>query len=132
MIKEKEEMEIIFIKVSSVFFTIVFFLHKIIIQFFDIFVMLFITTLGSIAKYMLNVKNKKEKNNFFNFITHIVVSAFAGLLTYYMCKYYNVNTDMTSMLAGISGYSSIEVINLITNKIKLLSKINFKDNNNNN
>ena len=76
--------------------------------------------LGGVVSFLRKVREGHARAwNFLEFIGEIVTSAFAGILTFYLCEVSSVSPLLTAALVGIAGHMGSRAIfslELIFNK----------------
>lgn len=82
-----------------------------------------VAALGGIANFYQKVKAGKTRAfNVMELAGEVIVSAFVGLLTFWICKGYGVNEWLTAAAVGITGHMGSRAIFLaeqwIENKVK--------------
>jgi hypothetical protein len=69
---------------------------------------LWVLGLSSLGGFVAFVRKVKEGNarawNFAEFLGEIATSAFAGMLTFFLCESSNINPLMTAAFVGITGH----------------------------
>lgn len=73
--------------------------------------MLAVAALGGVANFYQKVKTGKARAfNVMELVGEILVSAFVGLLTFWICKGYGVNEWLTAAAVGITGHMGSRAI----------------------
>jgi len=67
---------------------------------------------GSIT-HIFNKIRKGEKMTFMQHVSHMIVSWFAGYMTYWICVYYSIDWPLLWVIIWISSYSWIQIIEAI-------------------
>lgn len=57
---------------------------------------------------------------FIKLISELIISAFAGVITFYLCEYLGVSPLLTAVFVGISGHMGGNLIDLISKKVEKL------------
>jgi len=73
--------------------------------------------LGGTANYTSKIKERGVTFSITEWLGELVISGFAGLMTYYICISLNVGTAMTAAACGICGHMGGRAIFLIEKKI---------------
>ena len=70
-----------------------------------------LSILGGTVNFITKVKNGMARAwNMTEFIGEIVTSAFAGIMTFYLCEWSNTPQLLTAALVGISGHMGSRAI----------------------
>jgi len=73
--------------------------------------MVAIAVLGGIANFYQKVKMGKARAfNVMELVGEVLVSAFVGLVTYWLCKGYGVNEWITAAAVGVTGHMGSRAI----------------------
>lgn len=88
-----------------------------------------LASLGGLVAFIrrLNQQNKPEKLSivFIKLFGEILVSAFAGIITFYLCEYFAISQLLTAVFVAVSGHMGGNAIDLITKRIiKYMEKYN--------
>lgn len=59
-----------------------------------------------------------KRRSLFEFISNIVVSTFSGMMAYFLCLGFDVNTGLTSAITGLSGWAGVEFIKFLIDTVK--------------
>lgn len=70
----------------------------------------FLSTWGGIVNHITKLRNGKKKFQFKELVFDLVVSTFAGLITFYFCRAANVSETMSAVLIAISGHMGTRAI----------------------
>jgi uncharacterized membrane protein HdeD (DUF308 family) len=70
----------------------------------------FLSTLGGVVNHIMKLRNGKRKFKFKELIFDLVVSIFAGLITFYFCLALGVSETMSAVLIAISGHMGTRAI----------------------
>lgn len=70
----------------------------------------FLSTWGGVVNHITKLRNGKKKFQFKELIFDLVVSTFAGLLTFFFCKGANLSETMSAILIAISGHMGTRAI----------------------
>lgn len=66
---------------------------------------LLLSVLGGVVHYLKKVREKlTPRFNFSELVGDLVTSAFAGIITFYLCEAAEINKMATAALVGISGH----------------------------
>lgn len=84
-------------------------------------IFLAVCMLGSLSRYMNYLSKTKEKFLWLDLIARLFCSAFAGVITSYLCVEANLSNAMTAALIGLSGYMGAEAIQLLLCVLKNFS-----------
>lgn len=71
---------------------------------------IFLSTWGGIVNYVTRVRQGGTKFNLRDLVYDLVVSTFAGLLTYMLCEASNVSGPTSAILIAISGHMGTRAI----------------------
>ncbi|WP_201353804.1 phage holin family protein [Hydrogenimonas urashimensis] len=78
---------------------------------------------GGIASNIRKVRNGTVRFSISELVGDVVISGFIGLLTYFICEYYEVATMLTAVFVGISGHMGTKAIfameTFITKRLRL-------------
>ena len=67
--------------------------------------------LGGVVSFMRKLQDGHARAfNFIEFIGEIVTSAFAGVITFWLCEHSNLSPLMTAALVGVSGHMGSRAI----------------------
>ena len=70
-----------------------------------------IAMFGGAANFIRKVKSGQARAfNFVEFVGELVISAFAGIMTYWFCEWANVNPWLTAAFVGVSGHMGSRAI----------------------
>lgn len=73
--------------------------------------MVAVAAIGGVANFYAKVKSGKARAfNFMELLGEILVSAFVGLVTYWICKGYGVNEWLTAAAVAITGHMGSRAI----------------------
>jgi len=79
----------------------------------------FVSMLGGFVSFMKKVKDGAARAfNFSEFIGEIVTSAFAGILTFWLCEAANFSPLITAALVGVSGHMGSRAIFMLEKKFE--------------
>ena len=76
----------------------------------EVFYCIFLGFFGGLARIMADQEEKDE------YIRHLIVSMYCGLIIYYLCKNFGVSQYLEIAAVLLAGYSSKEML-------KILSKV---------
>ena len=79
-------------------------------QFTPYFTTVFLSIWGSVVNHIQTIRNDKEKFQPKELILDLIVSTFAGLLTFFFCKGAGVSETMSAVLIAISGHMGTRAI----------------------
>lgn len=76
--------------------------------------------------------NKQDKPQplwliFIKLIGELIISAFAGVITFYLCEHLGVSPLLTAVFVGISGHMGGNLIDLISKKVEKFIVKKFGD-----
>lgn len=81
--------------------------------------MLFVAVLGGIVSFYAKVRTGEVAGlSVMHLVGEIATSAFAGLLTFWLCEYLNVPQILTAPLVGVSGHMGAKAISMFENAAK--------------
>jgi hypothetical protein len=81
--------------------------------------MLFIAVLGGVVSYYAKVRSGEiPAASVMHLIGEITTSAFAGLVTFWVCEYLNVPQILTAPLVGVSGHLGAKAISMMEEAAK--------------
>lgn len=87
--------------------------------------MLAIAALGGVANFYQKVKTGKSRAfNVMELVGEVLVSAFVGIVTFWICKGYNVNEWLTAAAVAITGHMGSRAIFLAEQWIETKLKSN--------
>lgn len=73
-----------------------------------------LSALGGFVSFMRKVKEGKARAwNFVEFVGEIVTSAFAGVITFWLCEWARIPPLMTAAMVGIAGHMGSRAIYLL-------------------
>lgn len=77
----------------------------------------------------LNQNNKPERLGilFAKLAGELIISGFAGVVTFYFCEYLNVEPLLTAVLVAISGHMGGNAIDLLTKSVEKIVKNKIGD-----
>ena len=70
----------------------------------------FLSTLGGVVNHITKLRNGKKKFQAKELVFDLVVSTFAGLITFYFCRAAGVSETMSAVLIAISGHMGTRAI----------------------
>ena len=70
----------------------------------------FLSTWGGVVSHITKLRNGRKKFQTKELIFDLVVSTFAGLITFYFCRAANVSETMSAVLIAISGHMGTRAI----------------------
>lgn len=74
---------------------------------------------GGVANYIRKVRTgQAERFSFMEIVGEIVISAFAGVLTFWLCELSGFQPLLTAALVGVSGHMGSRAIGLLEDKFK--------------
>ncbi|MCK5295166.1 MAG: phage holin family protein [Arcobacteraceae bacterium] len=92
------------------------------------FWVLLLSIVGGTAHHIRKIKaGIIERFSFAEWFGDIFISAFVGYLTYCLCKYYEIPSELTAVFIGISSHLGTRAIILLEDIIYDKVKKNFKD-----
>lgn len=62
---------------------------------------------------------------FIKLLGELVISAFAGVVTFYLCEYLNISPLLTAVMVAISGHLGGNAIDLISKKVENIFDANL-------
>ena len=65
---------------------------------------------GGLVKHVSNLRNTSKSFKLREFVFDLIVSSFAGLLMYFLCKEAGVSDFMSAILIAISGHMGTQAI----------------------
>lgn len=74
---------------------------------------IFLSVFGGTVQYFRQTKDNNKKFRWSEFFTDILASAFAGTLTYFLCKIADLDDYHAMVLVAISGHMGVKAIDLI-------------------
>lgn len=81
--------------------------------------MLFVAVLGGVVSFYAKVRRGEVAgHSIMHLVGEIATSAFAGLLTFWLCEYLNVPQILTAPLVGVSGHMGAKAISMFENAAK--------------
>lgn len=85
--------------------------------------MIFVASAGGVVSFYHKMSSGKVRAfNFTEFIGELVTSALAGLVTFWLCKWGNVNEYATAAGVAIAGHMGARLIFLLENKAEALAE----------
>ena len=85
--------------------------------------------MGTLAK-TLNQANK-ESVQFARTLSACFVAMFTGLLVYYFAAYFNIDSNLSYAIAGLSGWTGPQVLDILTTIASRNIGVDLKSDNNN-
>ena len=79
-------------------------------EFMPYFSTFFLSTWGGIVNHITKLRSSRKKFQFKELFFDLVVSTFAGLITYYFCRAANISETMSAILIAISGHMGTRAI----------------------
>lgn len=77
---------------------------------------------GGLVKFIRRLNEQEKPQNlwlvFAKLAGELIVSGFAGLITFYLFEHLNVSPLLTAVCVGISGYMGGNFIDLVSNKLE--------------
>ena len=70
----------------------------------------FLSCFGGLVSYIQRMRIRKVKFSFIDLTFDLVISSFAGFLTYLLCQYSHIEGAMASILIAISGHMGTRAI----------------------
>lgn len=70
----------------------------------------FLSTWGGVVNHITTIRTKKTKFQWRELAFDLIVSMFAGLLTFFFCKGANLSETMSAVLIAISGHMGTRAI----------------------
>ena len=70
----------------------------------------FLSTWGGVVNHITKLRNGKKKFQAKELVFDLVVSTFAGLITFYFCRAASVSETMSAVLIAISGHMGTRAI----------------------
>lgn len=81
--------------------------------------MLFVAVLGGVVSFYAKVRRGEVVAvSILHLIGEITTSAFAGLLTFWLCEYFNAPQLLTAPLVGIAGHMGAKAIGMLEDAAK--------------
>lgn len=77
-----------------------------------IWVVLLSGTAGAV-RHLHEVRTMRRKFKFWVLVLEIATSALVGLLTYFFCRWANLNEWLTAMMVGVSGNQGVRTMMLL-------------------
>lgn len=78
-----------------------------------------LAVMGGIVNFLRKIKSgQSSKFNVVEFIGEVVTSAFAGVITFWICEHAAIAPLVTAALVGISGHAGSRAIYLIEDLLK--------------
>jgi len=78
-----------------------------------------VSALGGVVSYVRKVRaGQAEKFSIMEVIGEIVISAFTGLVTFWLCEAASIDQPLTAALVGISGHMGSRAIALFEDMLK--------------
>lgn len=74
---------------------------------------------GGVVRYIQKLRaGETTRFNFTELVGELVISAFSGIITFYLCEAAELNTLITAGLVGISGHMGSRALFLVENTMK--------------
>lgn len=77
---------------------------------------------GGLVKFIRRLNEQEKPQNlwlvFIKLAGELIVSGFAGLITFYLCEHLNISPLLTAVSVGISGYMGGNFIDLLSKKFE--------------
>ena len=79
-------------------------------QFTPYFTTVFLSIWGGVVNHIQTIRNGRKKFQLKELIFDLVVSTFAGLITFYFCRSAGISETMSAVLIAISGHMGTRAI----------------------
>ncbi|ODN41120.1 hypothetical protein BGC07_17755 [Piscirickettsia litoralis] len=79
--------------------------------------------LGAASRYANYLSQTEEKFSWLDLFARLLCSAFAGIITNYLCIEAGFSGPMTAAMVGLSGYAGVEAIQRLMNIVKSQNKL---------
>lgn len=71
-----------------------------------------LSVFGGTVQYLGHLRSSKSQVRWSDFLIDITISAFAGFLTFKLCAYGHVESEMSSILIAVSGHMGTRAVRL--------------------
>lgn len=79
-------------------------------QFMPYLTTFFLSTWGGVVNHITTIRSKKTKFQWRELAFDLIVSTFAGLITFYFCRSSGISETMSAVLIAISGHMGARAI----------------------
>lgn len=77
-----------------------------------------LATMGGIVSYHQKVRRGSAQYSIAEFVGEVVTSAFAGVLTFYLCQASGMGQLLTAALVGVSGHMGSRALAILERMLK--------------
>ncbi len=89
------------------------------INYIEALISIVLATFGGLVKRMTELEKTPDKRASLRYyLAGSLMSAFVGIVVYFLCKYFNVPQLLTFGLTALSGYMGIPVLDLLSSIAK--------------
>ena len=72
---------------------------------------------GVLVKYITHIKKEKVAFSFLIFLGEIMAHSFAGMLSYFSCRGFEINENFTIVITLVSAYMGLKMLNKVEDEI---------------